>query len=229
MALQGFSGKMVNEKDAVEVIDFMLRGAGEESLGFEIERLAGEILTDDTDAGRTINIILKSRNTEASLDIKIAFLSDRMDLRIDHHQRHEAINFNLPISDPGPAGTIFYGGHHVNHGQLDGTTHLLGGETASFLLVHGDQHFLGEFHKGVVDLFDPATFAAQGRMAVFDNFQRLDFRRGFLSATHLVTGLVTAGMFLTPASWRASKTETTVPKGASLSACMVMEQPGCCF
>ena len=229
MALQGFCGEMVNEKDAVEVIDFMLRSSGEKSLGFEIEHLAGEILTDDTDAGRTINIILKSRNAKASLDIEIAFLSDRMDLGIDHHQRHEAINFNLPISYPGSAWTIFHGGHHINHCQLDGTTHLLGGEATSLLLVHGDHHFLGEFHEGVVDLFNPAAFAAQCRMAVFDNFQRLDFGRGFLSATHLLTGLVTAGMFLIPASWRASRTETTVPKGASLSACMVMEQPGWLF
>ena len=89
MGLQGFGREMVDEEDAVEMIDFMLGCASEESLCLKIKCLTREILADDAYAGWTIHIFLKSRNAQAAFDIEIAFFSDGMNLRIDHHKRHE--------------------------------------------------------------------------------------------------------------------------------------------
>ena len=58
MLLQGLCGEMIDEEDAVEVIDLMLRGTGQQSLGLEIKSAAGEILTDDANAGWAIHLIL---------------------------------------------------------------------------------------------------------------------------------------------------------------------------
>ena len=48
MFLKAFGRKVINEENAMEMIDFVLGSTGEESLCLEIKGLAVEILTDDT-------------------------------------------------------------------------------------------------------------------------------------------------------------------------------------
>ena len=116
---------------------------------------------------------MEARHAEAALGFNAAFLPDGMNLGIDHHKWHEGFEFDLATSDPCLTRTAILRRKHVDDSHLDWATDLMGCQTAPILLVHGDDHCLGQFHQGIIDLLDAASFAAQGGMAVFDHLQGL--------------------------------------------------------
>ena len=191
--------QMIDEEDTVQVVVLMLGGTGEKTLGLDLKGFSTEILADDADTGGSFHLVMESRHAEASLRFRALLIADGMDLGIDHHQRHEGVEFDLAASDPGATGSAVLSRENIDHGHLDGAPDLMGGQSHALLLVHGDDHRLGQFDKRLVDLLDPAALAAKGGVTVFDHLERFRIRFGGFTAANFPTGLATAGMFLMPA------------------------------
>ena len=178
------------------MINLVLGGSGKESLRLEVEGVPVKVLTHNPDPCVTLHLVMEARHAEAPLHIPDPLLPDGVDFRIEHDEWHQRIEFQLLAVDPSPAGAVFEGGHHVDDGQLEGSSDLLGGKTAAILLIHGDDHGFGQFADGVVDFFDPASLAAKRGMTVFHDLEGFHFFR----TLHRENGFATAGMFFTPAS-----------------------------
>lgn len=193
--------KVIDEENAMKVVALMLGGTREKSLGFKVENAAVDVLTDNADTGRTLDLVMEARHAQAAFDFPGALLPDGMDLRIDHDKGHEGLEFQFPAIHPGLAGAIVVSRHDINDSQLDRSAYLMRREAAAILLIHGDEHLFGERADGVIDLLDLPSLATQGGMAVLDHLKRLDVLfSGLLSGVHFEIGLATAGTFLIPAS-----------------------------
>jgi hypothetical protein len=185
MFLQFFGREMVDEEDAVKMVDLVLRGTGEEPLRLEVKGVAIQILTDDTNTGGALHFVMETRHAEASLDLGASLMTHGMDLGIDHHQRHEGIEFEFPSVDPSTTGSILEGRHDIDHGELKGAADLMRSQSAAILRVHGFDHLLGEGKDGVIDILHLAPLAAECWMTIFDHLEGLDLRRAlFSSAAH---------------------------------------------
>jgi len=60
-------------------------------------------------------------------------------------------------------GEVYFGFAHVHDAELDGMANLLGGEADALGIVHGVDHFVGEFPQGGVKNRNFCTFLTEYR------------------------------------------------------------------
>src|SRR5688572_30226365 len=73
----------------------------------------------------------------------------------------------LQVQSGGPIGDF----RDVDDGELDGVADLLSGQPNTASRAHGFEHVVDEPFERRSDLFNPASFLAQYRMAILNNFK----------------------------------------------------------
>ena len=164
----GGGGHAVGKENAVEMIHFMLQRAGEEAGAIEGNRVAREILRMNGDPRRPANIGGDFRDAQATFDTH--FFTLRMgDFGVDENERHVGADIGGEAGEEQTRGPVAV--TDINHGELHGPAHLLGGETDAVGGVHGFQHIGGELAQLRRDLRDALPFFAQDGVAVLCNFE----------------------------------------------------------
>ena len=159
----GFGGGVhaVDEEDAVEMVNLVLRGAGEEAGGFEVEFVPGEVARVDGDFRGAANLGADFRDAEAAFGAGL-FPFGFCDGRIDENQGHRQGRRDGP--------RLFAGGH-INDGEQNRFADLLRGQADAVGGVHGLHHIRGELAVVGRDVIDALALLAQDRVTILDDFQ----------------------------------------------------------
>jgi len=149
-ALDG--GHFVEQEDAVEVVEFVLDGAGGQSGDFGDVLAAFEVLVTDLDASGAGNLDEDAGEAEAAFltgDGLVAF----EDEGVDH------------------GDVAFLRGRQVDDAEAEGEADLCGGETDAVGALHGGEHHFGGLAKLVIELGDGLGFAAKEIVGVAEDVQ----------------------------------------------------------
>ena len=159
---------VVDVEAAVKVVNFVQDGAAEETAGVEGEGAAFHGAGDDADARGAGDIEGEAGEAEA------AFVADdlafgRLEDGIDEDERHVVLGIDRHAVDPHFAGAFLDAGD-VDHGDLDGFTDLLRGESDAARVAHGVEEVFDQGLDGGRDGADFAAFYAQNGRVVVNNF-----------------------------------------------------------
>src|SRR5580700_7591854 len=154
------------KKDAVEVIDFVLEGAGEELCALHLEPVAIEVLRFDGDFGRTRDLVANVRQAEAAFfSVLLAFSMN--DFRIDEN---DFIFRSLLVAE-------------VDDGDAPRDADLGRGQADANGLVHRLEHVRGQRAELVVELRDLFRGPLQNRVRIGDDFSD-HFQFSLLAASY---------------------------------------------
>src|SRR5260370_6783797 len=144
--------EMLDEKNAVEVVDFVAEGAGQKIFAANLERFALGILRFYRDELRADDVAAKAGNGEAALFFALFAFG--------------AYDFGVGEDDLGFG--VFSAGD-VNDGDANGKADLWRGEADALRSVHGGEHIFGKlFEAGIEVLYGRCGFFEDG-IAVFDD------------------------------------------------------------
>lgn len=159
----GFGGGIhaVDEENAVQVIDLVLGGAGEEAGAVEADFVAVERLGVDGDFFGAADLGADFGDAEAAF--AAGLFADRLgEDGVHQDQGHRELRGDRP-------GEFGFG--DVDDGKEEGLADLLGGEADAFGGVHGLHHVGGELPVVGGDVVEAFAFFTQDRVAVFDDVQ----------------------------------------------------------
>jgi hypothetical protein len=126
-------------------------------LKFEADGVGADHLATDTGEGK------------ATLLVAGLLAGQHGDLGVGDGQRHAEVQRRLAAVE-GPI-ELRLGRPQIDHAELDGLAHLLGGQSDALLLVHGLDHVLGEFAQGGVEGGDWRAFFTQYGLVEANNRQ----------------------------------------------------------
>src|SRR5712691_9649668 len=129
-------GKVVDEQDAVEMVDLVLQAGGEEPIGLDLLRRTLEIEVFYLHLRRAFHVAVIFRDREAALLVGRLLRRRPHDLRIDEDLR--------------ALGLLFLG--QVQGDDALGRADLDGGEPDPGRVVHGLEHVLDQLADAGVDL-----------------------------------------------------------------------------
>ncbi len=143
---------MVNEQDAVQVINLMQQAACEQLIAFHLKELALEVLRTDLHPGGAAHLLADVRQREAALLFGLRAFGMKH-LRID---KHELVFRPLTEAD-------------IDDSELFGDADLRGGETDAFSRVHAIEHLLSQLSELGVELGDGFAFFREDRVGVLED------------------------------------------------------------
>ena len=141
---------MVDEQDTLQVVEFVLHDAGQQSRAFALERTAFLIVGLNDDSFGTHNFLVHARNGETSFFVGNGLKTGTDDLGIDEDQ----------------GLTVFLLGDE--QGQL--MSDLRRGETDAPPLHHGGDHFLSQEAEFGVEFCDGNGLLPKDVGGISNNF-----------------------------------------------------------
>lgn len=144
----GHLGHLVEDEDALEVIELVLDAAGEEAAGAEFEAFAVFVGGFDGDDGRTEDVAADVGETEAPFFVGFGRAFEGEELGIDEDHCVGGGAWRIGIR------RIFVAGWDVEHEEGDGEADLRGGEADSVGVVHEFDHAFGDPAGLIGDFFD---------------------------------------------------------------------------
>ena len=162
----------VEDQDAVEVVDLVLEDPGEQVGGFDLQRLARDVLARDGNGCRAFDVDQDPRYREASFRYFLGCL---------RRMCEDGVDDNVLF--------VFHGGDEHPPEASD----LVGGQADALVVTHGGQHVLGEAHQGLVEALDRCGAGLEHRVS-----ERLDVERHlYLLGIHVNANLepVRAGRY----------------------------------
>src|SRR5271170_2147559 len=139
-----------DEEHAVEVIDFVAEGAGEQAFAAAFELGAGGVLRADGDVLRAFDVAAKTGERETAFFLALlAFGVNNLGIGEDHFRFG-----NFAVGD-------------VNYGEAQADTDLRRGETDAVRGVHGFEHVGDELLEVLVEFFHALAGSFKHRVAVF--------------------------------------------------------------
>jgi len=151
----------------VEVIGFVLDGSGEQAATVELELCPFLVESLDRNLAGAGNIGVEFGKAQAAFRAGNG-LAGGGEFGIQQNERHERGDigwFSIDGEAGGPVGDL----SHVDHGELEGHSDLLGGEADSPGIVHGFEHVPDEISGLIGDLFDEVSLLAEGGVAVIED------------------------------------------------------------
>ncbi len=156
---------VVNEEDAIEVVDFVEEGAGEGAFGFDADRSAVFEECLDLDFGGAFNEAVDEGNREATFVIFFGFAFGFDDFWVDEGGEVDVLFVFEVVTDDDNAAvkTELRGGHgsrkfvRVSFFPVEGSFAHVGDDVSSFF----------------GDCVDLATFLTEARVGRRDNFHEL--------------------------------------------------------
>lgn len=152
---------MVDEQDAVQMVDFMLQAGGKQPIGFDNLLLAVTAQILHGDGSRTLDLGKIIGNGQATLFIHRARIRRCQHLRVQEHLRLRCLAFLRQIDHQ----------HATRH------THLNSSQPDARRIVHCFQHVVRETQNLGIDSFHRARHLAQQRIR--KDYQRF-YRHGAL-------------------------------------------------
>jgi hypothetical protein len=138
---------VVDEEDAVEVVDLVLQHRGQKALGQDFSELAFAVEGAGAHGGGPLDLGVIFRNAEAALFVGRALLGRPHDLGIDEHLR---VRRFLLL-------------RHVDHQEADRLGDLDRRQADAGRFMHGLDHVVDQAAQRIVDRFDlPADEAQLG-------------------------------------------------------------------
>jgi len=158
----------IDKENSVQVIEFVLQGAGEEAGRDKVEFPSIEMIGADGDRGGPADGRLdlwKAETTFSAGDFPRGLAEDR----VEEDQGHPLVEvLQLPIDEE--FGRLFTGAD-VHHRQLNRAPHLLGRQANAVGDVHGLHHVGGKLLELSGDAVDALAFFAEHGVPKFDDFQ----------------------------------------------------------
>ena len=124
------------------MIQFVLDGAGQQAAAGKLDGPPFDIQGEDVRQGGPFDFAVDFRETEAAFRRAGAFAGG-FDHGVDQHQRHDAGHVGL-LAVQFEGGRPVGDAAQVQHCQLQGAAHLLGGQADALVGVHGFQHGGGQ-------------------------------------------------------------------------------------
>ena len=160
----------VDEKDAVEVIDFVLDATGEQTVAFQNVRNAIEILVFDPDELGARDVPLDFGQGQATFLIVELFAGKKFDFRIgERHGHEESRGEGLPVKDAGNRVIGMIG--NFNHAEAQGLPDLLGGQADALGVAHRLDHFLVQISEFLGEVGDCFAFVVKDALPVLCDAQ----------------------------------------------------------
>src|SRR6266849_6493183 len=150
--------EMLDEENAVEVVDFMAEGAGEEVFATDFKKFALGVLRLDSDKLRAQDVATEAGNRKATFFFAL-FTFGMDDFRVGQN------DFRFGIF---PAG-------YVDHGDAQIKTDLRRSQADALRGVHGGEHIFGKLLQVGVEVFYRCGGFLEDEVAVLDD--GVDFAR----------------------------------------------------
>src|ERR1700730_6029980 len=148
--------QVLDEEDAVQVVDLMAERAGQQIFAANLERLALSILRLYGDELRPDHVTTKAGNGQAAFLLALfAFVVNHLGIR----QHHSSL------------GILAAG--YVNHGYTQVQANLRSGQTDPLRCIHRREHVLGELQEVSIKVVHRCRRFLENAIAVFDD--RVDF------------------------------------------------------
>ncbi len=164
----GDGREAVDEEDAVEVVGFVLEGAGEKAVGFEGDMASVKEGEVGGDLGGAVHLFAEVGDAEAAFKVDIAAAAE-VEFRVDEDEGHPVVESCFLAVDP-EVGAGVLGAGDVNDGELDGDGDLGRGEADAVGVFHGFDHITGEGFEIRGDLGNEFALGSEDRVAVEDDF-----------------------------------------------------------
>src|ERR1700677_5266488 len=169
-------GDVVDEENAIEMVDLMLQNGGEQALGQNLAFLPLAVEGAGAHGRGTLDLGVIFGDRETALLVSRALLGRPHDLGIDQHLR---------------VGRFFLLGG-VDHPKTDGVGGLNGSEAHALRVVHGFDHVVDQLAQIVVDAFD--LLADETQFGIGQNDDRFEGHAGLFAgeARGLIVGWTSA-------------------------------------
>ena len=163
----GGGGHAVDEKDAVEVIDLVLEGTGEEAVGLHRHGFAIECHEGDGDGFGAADVTAEAGKAQAAFFAGFFGVAE-LELGIEKHDGHVLHHFgwlsvDLEIGDGVRAMST------INHGELHILRYLWRGQADAIGLTHGFEHIRRELTDLGRDLRHGAAFGTKNGLGMANN------------------------------------------------------------
>jgi hypothetical protein len=143
---------VIDHQHAVEVIELVLHGDGEEAFGFELEGLAVAVLGADAHRGGALDLLGHAGEREAALGA----------------DRRAAAHDDLRVDEDAQIARLVLGGD-VDDEDAMGLADLRRGEADAGRGVHGLGHVVDELLEGRSHRGDGLRFVAEPRVGVVED------------------------------------------------------------
>lgn len=146
---------MVQKENAVQVVDFVLEGAGEEFFAGDFKGVAFDILGLDGDVGGAADIFAEAGDGQAAL------FADLLALLLG----------NLGVDQDEAGGGVF-AGRGIDDGELPADVDLGGGKADAAGGIHGFKHVVDELAEfGRAEVSNRSAGGLKDRGAVFNDVE----------------------------------------------------------
>jgi hypothetical protein len=165
----GGRGDAIKEKDAIEVIDFMLKGTGQQAIGLDHHLSAIELREATADAGRAVDGCADAANAQAAFRFH-GTRTIELELGIDDHHGHVLLHVDILAIDreiADAAGIV----RDIDDGHAQGDSDLRCGKAYAVSVIHGFQHVFGESDNFIGDFSDIRAFFTEDWVTDLDNFK----------------------------------------------------------
>ena len=156
-------GDVVDEKNAIEMVDLVLQNGGEQALGQDLALLALAVEGAGAHGRRPVDLGVIFRNGKATLLVGRALLGRPDDFGIDEHLR---------------VGRLFLL-RRVDHQKTDGFGDLDRRESHARRIMHGFDHVVDQLAQIVVDALD--LFADETQLGVGQSDDRSEGHAGLFA------------------------------------------------
>jgi len=160
----------LDEKDAVEVVDFVLDATGEQAVAFEDVRDAVEVLVFDPDELGACDVSLDFGQGQATFLVVELFARKKFDLRVGQgHGFEEGRGEGLAVKDAGNRVIGMIG--NLDHAKAQGLPDLLGRQPDALGVAHGIDHVTGQVEEFVGEVGDCLAFFVKDVFSVLCDAQ----------------------------------------------------------
>ena len=160
----------LDEKDAVEVVDFVLDATGEQAVAFEDVRDAVEVLVFDPDELGARDVSLDFGQGQATFLVVELFAGKKFDLRVGQgHGFEEGRGEGLAVQDAGNRVIGMIG--DLDHAEAQGLPDLLGRQADAFGVAHGVDHVTGKVEEFVGEVGNRLAFFVKDAFSVLGDAQ----------------------------------------------------------
>ncbi len=158
------------EKNAVEVIDFVLDTTGEQAVAFEDVRDAVEILIFHPDEFGAGDVSLDSGQGQATFLIVEFIAREKLDLRVGQgHGFDKGRGEGFAVQDAGHRVIGMIG--NLDHAKAQRFPDLLGRQTDALGVAHGVDHVTGQVEEFVGKVGDRLAFLVKDAFSVLCDAQ----------------------------------------------------------
>lgn len=165
----GGRGNAIKEKNAIEVIDFMLKGPGQQAIGLDHHLGAIELREAAADAGGAVDGGTDAADAEAAFRFH-GTRSIELEFGIDDDHGHVLLHVDILAIDreiADAAGIV----RDIDDGHAQGDSDLWCSEAYAVSVIHGFQHVFGKSDNFIGDFSDIRAFFTEDWVTDLDNFE----------------------------------------------------------